>query len=100
MTDKAWKQCERRVAKYIGGERVPITGRQRGDAPDIKHNWLVPEVKYRKKLPEWIHDAMRQAVAAVRRPSQVPCVILCEKGKDTADSYIIFKLKDAKDHWL
>ena len=99
MSDKAWKACERRVAKYIGGERVPITGRQRGDVPDIKHAWLCPEVKYRQKISKFLHDAMRQAVAAVRG-KQMPCVILCEKGQDTGDAYIIFRLEDARDHWL
>jgi len=99
LTDKAWKACERRIAKYIGGERVPITGRQRGDAPDIKHNWLSPEVKYRAKLPFWLHDAMNQAVAA-KRGKQMPCVILCEKGQNTGNSYIIFRLEDARDHWF
>jgi len=78
---------------------VPITGRQRGDAPDIEHNWLSVEVKYRKKFPFWLHDAMAQAVAS-KRQRQMPCVILCEKGKATGDAYIVFKLSDARDHWL
>ena len=100
MADKAWKACERRVAKYIGGERVPVTGRQRGDAPDIDHNWLSVEVKYRARLPAWIHDAMDQAKASMKGPRQMPCVILCEKGKETGESYIMFRLSDARDHWL
>ena len=99
MTDKAWKRCERRVAKYIGGERVPITGRTRGSAPDIQHNWLSVEVKYRAKLPAWLHDAMDQAIAS-KMPRQTPCVILCERGRQAGESYIIFKLEDAKDKWM
>ena len=98
--DKAWKACERRVAKYIGNaERVPVTGRQRGAAPDIEHAWLSIEVKYRAKLPAWLHDAMAQAVAS-KRQRQMPCVILCEKGKSTGESLIIFRLEDARDHWM
>ncbi|KKK54625.1 hypothetical protein LCGC14_3082850, partial [marine sediment metagenome] len=46
------------IAKYIGGERVPITGRQRGDVPDIKHNWLSVEVKLRMRIPEWIKNGI------------------------------------------
>lgn len=100
MTDKAWKACERRVAKYIGGERVPITGRQRGDVPDIEHNFLVPEVKYKNKMPAWIYDALNQAEAAQRRTSQMPCVILVEKGQKIGDALIVFRLGDARAHWL
>lgn len=99
MTDKAWKACERRVAKYIGGERIPITGRQRGDAPDIKHAWLCPEVKYKQKFPDWMHDAMSQAKAA-QRGNQMPCVIMCEKGQSIGKCWIMFELADAKEHWL
>lgn len=30
-----WKVVEKNIARYLGGERVPITGRFRGSAPDI-----------------------------------------------------------------
>jgi hypothetical protein len=94
-----WKAVEQRVAEYIGGKRVPVTGRTRGDAPDIEHNWLCPEVKYKQKLPNWIHDAMDQAVKSAR-PRQLPCVFLCEKGKSVGDYYMVVRAKDAKDWWL
>ena len=51
---KDWKACERRVAEILGGVRVPVTGRQRGVAPDIEHETLSIEVKSRKSLPEWL----------------------------------------------
>lgn len=99
MSDKVWKACERRVAKYIGGERVPVSGRARGDKPDIDHNFLSIEVKYRAKFPFWLHDAMAQAEASAM-PRQMPCVILCEKGQETGETFICFRLRDARDHWL
>lgn len=104
MTTKAsirrkWKAIETKIAKFIGGKRVPVTGRQRGDAPDIEHNWLGVECKFRSSLPNWIHDAMDQAVKS-SRPRQLPCVILAEKGSRTEDYYFIVRLGDAKDWWL
>jgi len=95
----AWKSCETRVAKYIGGERVPVTGRQRGDAPDIKHPWLSVEVKYRKKLPDWIKDAMCQARAS-QIGHQMPVVILCEKGEETGKAWILTPLSEFRDRYL
>lgn len=102
-----WKQTERRIAKLVGGERVPITGRQRGDAPDIKHDWLSLEVKHRKKLPEWLHDAMDQAIKS-KTPldpgkipggvlthidrDKLPMAILHENGKH--NSYCVIRLSD------
>jgi len=99
MTDKAWKHNERMIAKYIGGKRVPITGRQRGDAPDIEHNWLSVEVKLRQRVPEWIKDGMRQAEASKRR-SAMPVLIIREKGQRVEDALICTTLKEFRDRYL
>jgi hypothetical protein len=48
---KSWKVCERRIAVELGGCRVPVSGRARGDNPDIEHPTLSIEVKSRKRLP-------------------------------------------------
>ncbi len=95
-----WKACERRVAKYIGGERVPITGRQRGSEPDISHPWLSVEVKYKEKMPEWIKDAYSQAVASKKGAHSMPVVILCEKGEETGKAWILTELNEFRDRWL
>jgi hypothetical protein len=58
---KDWKQAERRIASIPGGVRVPVPGRQRGDAPDVLHPRLSVEVKSRSKLPAWIEEGMRRA---------------------------------------
>lgn len=100
MADKAWKACERRVAKFIGGKRVPVTGRARGDAPDIEHPWLSVEVKYRQKVPDWIKDAMSQARASKKRQHDLPVVILCEKGEETGKAFLITPLSDFRDRYL
>jgi hypothetical protein len=31
---KDWKACERHIAELLGGKRVPVSGRARGDAPN------------------------------------------------------------------
>jgi len=78
---------------------VPITGRQRGDVPDISHNWLSVEVKYRKTLPDWIKDAMSQAKAS-QTGQQLPVVIMCEKGEETSKCWIMCELHEFRDRWL
>ena len=50
---KDWKACERRIADLLGGQRIPITGRQRGETPDIEHEALSIEVKLKKAFPAW-----------------------------------------------
>jgi hypothetical protein len=95
MTDKRWKSVERKVAAKLGGERIPITGRQRGSAPDCTSAGgnLSIEVKDRKKIPEWLKDAMSQAIAS-QRDGQIPIVVLHECGMATGDNLLIIRLND------
>jgi len=69
MNRGSWKQSERTIAALLGGERVPVTGRQRGDAPDIAHPVLSIEVKKvgqgkRPMITERLKEALAQAAAA------------------------------------
>ena len=73
-TRGAWKTIERQWATLLGGKRVPITGRQRGDAPDIDHPTLSIEVKAGKTISTRLFDGMEQAKASIRG-DQLP--ILC-----------------------
>lgn len=95
-----WKSTEREIARRLGGERVPITGRnKRGDAPDVEHEWLSIEVKHRKKLPNWIADAMSQAQAS-QRGEQLPIVVLHENRQRFDDAYVVIRLQDFEDWFL
>lgn len=93
-----WKTVERKIAALLGGERVPVTGRQRGSAPDIKHDWLSPEVKHRKELPFWLHDAMAQAEAS-KDGEQLPIVVLHEKQMEYGQSFVVIRLRDFVDYF-
>ncbi len=61
----AWKAIERQWADRLGGKRVPVTGRQRGDAPDIEHPTLAIEVKAGKTISTRLSDGMEQAKASI-----------------------------------
>lgn len=98
MADKTWKACERAIASLLGGERNPVSGRQRGDKADIRHEWLSPEVKHRDKLPAWLFDALAQAEAS-KRGDQLPIVILHESGQRYSDSLVVLRLSDFVDHF-
>jgi hypothetical protein len=95
----AWKANERLIAESIGGKRVPVSGRQRGDQPDIAHNYLGIEVKLRASLPAWMHDAMDQAKKA-SRSNQTPCVILRHKGQRAKEAFVMFELGAFKKRFM
>jgi hypothetical protein len=96
--ERAWKRAEREIAQRIGGERVPITGRARGSAPDIAHNLFAVECKQRRRLPEWIRDAMSQARASARR-DQLPIAVLHESGRPYSSALVVLELADFVDYF-
>ena len=74
-------------------ERVPVTGRTRGSAPDIRNPRFAIEQKHRKKLPALVTGAFDQAIKSVRG-DQFPIVILHEHGDPYLDSLVIVQLRD------
>jgi hypothetical protein len=93
-----WKKVELEVARRLGGNRLPITGRIRGSAPDGETAWLCIEVKHRKTLPKWLHNAMEQAVLSVLskedRQHKIPIVVLHEKYKAHDENFVIMRQQD------
>ena len=77
MTDKNWKRFERRVAKALGGERIPVADRR--SPLDVTHPRFGIECKYRNKLSKFITDAMQQAVDGTGK-DKLPLVALGAKG--------------------
>ena len=90
---KDWKTAERHIAKLLGGRRVPVSGRSRGDVSDIDHECLSIEVKSRKRLPAWLEDALRQAEASARN-GQLPVAVLHANGSRYLDALVVVRLED------
>ena len=94
---KDWKACERRIATFLGGKRVPVSGRTRGDCPDIEHPTLSIECKSRKKLPAWIEDAMNQAEASAK-DGQLAVVVLHQDRAAYSESLVVLRLRRFAGH--
>ena len=90
---KDWKACERKVAALLGGRRIPVSGRARGDCSDIEHPTLSIECKSRKKLPAWIEDTIKQAEASAK-DGQRPIDVLHQDGRRYTGCLIALRLKD------
>jgi hypothetical protein len=92
----SWKRTERAIASRLGGRRVPVTGRARGDAPDVEHPTLAVEVKHRKELPAWLKEAMAQAEAAAR-DGKIGVVVLHEAGSRHEQDLVVLRLGDLEE---
>lgn len=105
MSRKSWKAAELALARYLHGERVPVTGRVRGWAPDIEHQTLSLEVKTRKRMPLLLRVGMDQAVKAagwyVRKGKgdRLPVLVIHEDGTHFENSLVVVRLKDAQEWW-
>jgi hypothetical protein len=91
MSDKRWKATERKIATLLGGRRVPVSGRGRGDAPDIAHPWLSLEVKDRATLPAWLLDALAQAEASATA-AQLPVAVVHRAGDRHDHALVVLRL--------
>jgi hypothetical protein len=73
VAEPRWKRHERLVARALGGERLPNTGRSRPDA--LAGPWAI-EVKTRRSLPRWLLKAIAQAEEGARATGRPPLVVL------------------------
>ena len=91
-----WKAIEIAIANIIGGERIPVTGRIFGSAPDIECSWLSPEVKHGKHIPALFVKALSQAVASAtgKRVGRIPIVFMHAEGAKIGDTIVMFRLSD------
>jgi len=93
MSERAWKRTERKVARKLDGERIPVTGRARGSAPDVALPWACVEVKHRKTIPRWLLEAVDQAQASAQ-DDQLPLVVLHEAGMSHDRDLVVMRLRD------
>ena len=88
--DPYWKQGEREMRKALHLERDVHLGEEGADG---RNEWLVVELKCRKKLPAWIIAAVMQAIER-STPSQLPIAILHEKGTRHSIDLVVMVRED------
>jgi len=88
-----WKQAERRIAAILGGRRIPVSGRGRGDNPDIEHPALSVEVKARARFPVWLEDALKQAELSAL-DGKTPAVVLHPDRRPYRDALVVCRLSE------
>jgi hypothetical protein len=99
MTSRSrWKAIERWWAEALGGKRVPVTGRQRGAAPDVEHPDFAIEVKAGKTISTRLQDGMEQAKASrdEQGTGQMPilCVSQTRKGNQGNINWIMLEVDE------
>jgi hypothetical protein len=103
---QTWKKWERWWGTFLGGVRVPVTGRQRGAAPDVACPDFAVEVKYGNVMSSRLSMAVEQAVAARdyikehEDVDKIPLVCITNRTKtQVINHYVLMRAEDFK-LWL
>jgi len=92
MSDRLWKSVERKLAKLLGGKRVPVHSTD-GIKCDISCPAWSVEVKERKRLPVLLKDTMAQAKRNCE-PGKLAIAVFHEKGKQHDTDIVCCSLAD------
>ena len=84
MDRSVWKNWERKVAEWFGGDavnakRIPVTGRQSGDVPDVETIKFAIEVKAGKVVSSRTLKAVDQAKKPAVATNKIPVVVQVHK---------------------
>ncbi len=73
MTDRGWKQFERRLALALGNERIPVTGER--DGADFEDALFCYQAKKQRTFPGYVADWLDRVRAKVhlRRSASSSC---------------------------
>lgn len=77
MANKSWKQAERRIAKYLGTTRTPLSGGNgKQTRSDTLHPLIFVEIKQKRR--HTTYTLYRNTKALARKEKKVPLVVLDE----------------------
>lgn len=103
MPEKAWKRAERAVARQLGGERTPLSGKNsRHTSADGIHIEEYLEHKRRKQDP--VHEHLTNLTQKARRRDRWPLISYDLQGEQPArwialwlDRYLTLKTEGHED---
>ena len=89
----AWKRFETRIAKAIGGRRIPVTGIDRHGA-DVVNPMFHVQAKRRKGMPGYVREWLDGICAEAKPHDKVGVVIWTEPGMRDAEAVVMLKYRD------
>jgi hypothetical protein len=92
VSDKGWKQAERRMARDVGCERIPVTGERHG--ADFTDGLCVYQLKVRRAIPGWLWDWLTGIQSAGRRADKVGVLVLKRPRERDADAVVVLSWAD------
>ena len=95
MADKGWKAAERRLARDVGTERIPVTGERHG--ADFTDGVACYQLKVRKMLPGWLWGWLSGIQSAGRKVGKAGVLVLKQPRARDDEAIVILSWRDWVD---
>lgn len=92
MSDRGWKQAERRMARDVGSERIPVTGERHG--ADFEDGVAVYQLKVRKAIPAWLWEWLTGIQSTGRGKRKAGVLVLKRPRERDADAVVVLSWRD------
>lgn len=93
MPDRAWKAWERRLAKALGGRRIPVTGIDR-DGADVVTPMFHVQAKLRRALPAWLWAWLSGIVGTAKVHQKIGIMVLKRPGQRDDEALVVLRFAD------
>lgn len=95
MSDKGWKAFERRMARDVQTERIPVTGERHG--ADCANSLFCFQFKLRRSLPGWLWDWLSGIRANAQASGKVGVLVLKKPRQKDTEALVILTWADWVD---
>lgn len=92
MPDKAWKQVERRFARDVGVERIPVTGERHG--ADFTDALCSYQVKCRKSIPGWLWTWLSGIQGTAQKSGKAGVLVLKRPRQPDEEAVVILSWRE------
>ena len=93
--DKTWKAAERKHAKALGLERIPVSGRQRDKhGADFEDGLVMYQMKHGYTQPGYMKGWLLGICATAFRHNKLGAVIWQKKFGRMKDSLVVMRFED------
>jgi len=80
MSNPSWKKLEQKIAKKLGGKRIPCSGVSRDFKGDVITDKLLVDCKYGEQIPKRIIDWWKKVKDEAEKMNRLPAIVLKKKG--------------------
>ena len=96
MSDRRWKAVERRAAKRLGCQRIPVTGERNG--ADLSNDVFDVQVKSRREaIPGWLQTWLAGITGTAAQRGKTGVLVLHQPGHELDDAVVVLRFKDWSD---